>query len=215
MPEHLLLDSDGLKWHHFDDPDDPELVVLAAHYSLHELALEDCATTSSRAKIDDYGDYVFVVLNAPHFTAKSDSLQEHRLCVFVGEEFAVTVCDGVSRAVDHARATVKTPWIWKRTPQDILYLVMDYACDRFLPTIDDISEEIDELEDQVYQKPDQSISRRATELKKVLTMLRRSASSHREIINQLLRKRPHALGLTCANAKIDAQILALSPTEFL
>ncbi len=189
MAEISIIDNNDLKWHHFDDPDDPELVVLAAYYGLHELALEDCNSTTSRAKFDDYGKHVFVVLNAPQFGA-GDVLLENRLCVFIGDGFAVSVCDGANKAVTHVKAVVSSEWIWNRTARDILYLLMDYVCDQFLPTIDDISEEIADLEERVYENPDQEISRRATILKKVLTTLRRSATSHREIINQLLRRNP-------------------------
>jgi magnesium transporter len=190
MPESLIVDAVNLKWHHFDEPDDPELVVLAAHYSLHELALEDCRTISSRAKLDDYGDYLFIVLNAPYFVAEQDKLRDEKLSIFVGAGFAITVSEGINKTIDHAKAVVKTPWIWERSSKDILYILMDSACDQFLPTIDAISEEISELEQKVYEKPDEEISRRATSLKKVLTLLRRTATSHREIINQLLRKNP-------------------------
>jgi len=190
MAESLIIDTAELKWHHFDDPDDPELVVLGANYSLHELALEDCRAVASRAKLDDYGDYFFIVLNSPYFVAEQDRLREEKLSVFIGSHYAVTVCDGTSKTIEHARAMVKSPWIWERTPKDILYILMDFGCDQFLPTIDAISDEISELEQKVYEKPDEEISRRATSLKKVLTLLRRAATSHRDIINQLLKKHP-------------------------
>jgi len=190
MPESLIIDTPGLKWHHFDDPEDPELVVLGAHYSLHELTLEDCRTVASRAKIDDYVDYFFIVLNTPFFVEHQDKLREERLCIFVGNDFTITVCEGKSTTIEHAQAVIKKPWIWERTAKDILYILMDFTCDQFLPTIDAISDEISELEQTVYEKPDEEISRRATSLKKVLTLLRRSATSHRDIITQLLKKHP-------------------------
>jgi magnesium transporter len=163
---------------------------LGANYSSHELALEDCRTISSRPKIDDYVDYFFIIINSPYFVADQDKLREEKLSVFIGKDYAVTVCDGGNKAVDRTRSVVKTPWIWERCPKDILYILMDSACDQFLPTIDAISDEISDLEQAVYEKPDEELSRRATLLKKVLTLLRRSATGHRDIINQLLKKHP-------------------------
>ena len=40
---------------------------MAAHYCLHELALEDCAGLPGRPKVDDYGNYFFVSLSAAKF----------------------------------------------------------------------------------------------------------------------------------------------------
>lgn len=190
MVECRIIDNPNLRWHHFDDAEDPELVVLAAQYSLHELAIGQCATLTSRAKLDDYQTYLFVVLIEFRNEEQPDRLVEEPLYLFVGDDFIITVSDGINRSVENAKQIIKTPWISERTSKDIFYLLFDYICDQYFPVIDEISEEISELEQAVYEKPDRDISRRATVLKKTLTLLRRAASSHRGIINQLLRKNP-------------------------
>jgi magnesium transporter len=189
VPEEIVIERADLRWHHFDDPEDPELVVLAAQYSLHELALEDCASRSPRAKIDDYDGYVFIVINTPSFDAVQHQLVEEKLCCFIGEEFVVTVCERTALPVARVRSALRSGKAFP-TAQDVLYGLLDNACDEFLIVIDEIAEDISEMELQVGSGPDHSIPTRATGLKRVLTFLRRSAVQHREVIHHLLRMHP-------------------------
>lgn len=189
MPEEIIIERPDLLWHHFDDPEDPELTVLAAQYSLHELALEDCASRNPRAKIDDYEGYVFIVLNTPQFNAESHQLIEEKLCCFIGNDFIVSVCERTAFPVAKVRSALRSGKEFP-TAKDVLYALMDHACDEFLIVIDEIAEDISEMEMQVGDGPDHSVPTRATGLKRVLTFLRRSAVQHREVIHHLLRMHP-------------------------
>lgn len=190
MPEELIIDRKEMIWHHFDDPEDPELVVLAAQYKLHELAMEDCINLSQRAKMDDYGHFLFFVFNTLHFREKEELLIIGKLCVFAGEGFVVTVANGESRTVDYVRGKVKSGVDYP-TPDRLLHALMDYVCDQFQPIIDLIADEVVELETGLLEKSDPDASIRAFGIKRVLISLRRAAAAHREIINQLLRRTPH------------------------
>lgn len=189
MAEELIIDREGLRWHHFDDPEDPELTVLAPQYMLHELALEDCSNLSQRAKMDDYGHHLFFVFNTLHFNAEQETLIIGKLGVFAGEDFVVTVANGQSRTVAHVQARLSSGRQFD-SPDRLVHALMDYVCDQFQPLIDAIAEDIAELESVVYEKPDPSGSIRAFGIKRVLISVRRVAAAHREIINQLLRREP-------------------------
>jgi magnesium transporter len=189
MPEELIIESDGLRWHHFDDPEDPELVVLAAQYQLHELAIEDCQNTSQRAKLDDYGNHLFFVFNTLHFKEKEEILLIGKLCIFAGDTFVVTVSNGESRTVSHVRSKLKAGADVVR-PDRLVHALLDFVCDQFQPLIDLIAEDIAELEASILENPQPSDSIRTFGIKRVLVSLRRVAAAHREIVAQLLRRSP-------------------------
>jgi magnesium transporter len=192
MAEETIIDNEMMRWHHFDDPEDPELVVLAAHYSLHELAIEDCVSRNARVKLDDYGSYLFAILSVLIFDSKSDELQDQKIGVFIGHNFLVTVCHGSNRSVNYVRARLATGES-RHSPIEVFHRLTDHVCDQFLPVIDTISDEIAEMEQLVHDKPDQAISRKAISLKAALSMTRRFAVAHREVVNALLRKHPPVL----------------------
>lgn len=192
MPEEMIIDNDIVRWHHFDDPEDPELVVLASYYSLHELAIEDCGSKNARVKLDDYGDYLFAILSVLDFDSKEDVLVDHKLGVFIGSDFLVTVCDGPNRSVNYVKSRLVSN-AKRLTAIEIFHQLTDYVCDQFLPVIDKISEETAEMEQVVHDRPDQGISRKSISLKTSLSVVRRHAAAHREIVNALLRKQPPVL----------------------
>jgi len=189
MPEELIIDTNSLRWYHFDDPEDPELTVLAPEFALHPLSLEDCVSPSQRAKMDDFGDHLFFVFNTLHFNDKDQILLIGKLCVFAGVDFVVTVANGRSRTVEHVQARLRAGHSYG-APDELVHELLDYVCDQFQPLIDQVSDDIGELETKVYERPDPSTSIRAFGIKRVLLSLRRVAAAHREIINKLLHRDP-------------------------
>ncbi|MBI4533528.1 MAG: hypothetical protein HY711_06235, partial [Candidatus Melainabacteria bacterium] len=175
MPEEIIIDAPELRWHHFDDPDDPELVVLAPQYELHPLALEDCVSPSQRAKLDDYGNHLFLVLNTLHFNVEDETLIIGKLCVFAAKNFVVTVAIGESRTVAHVKNKIASSHIYQTSDQ-LLHALMDFVCDQFQPLLDVISDDIGALESKVYEHPDTSTCMRAFGMKRVLISLRRAAA---------------------------------------
>lgn len=191
--EQIIIDERDLRWHHFDDPEDPELIVLAAQYKFHELSLEDCVNLSQRAKMDDYGHYLFFVFNTLHFKEKEEILLIGKLCVFAGEGFVVTVSDGESRTVDHVGGKIKSGTTYESVDR-LVHALLDYVCDQFQPLIDLIAEEVVELESLILEGSDSDAPVRTFGIKRVLISLRRLAVAHREIINQILRRHPPFVG---------------------
>src|SRR5580698_2394866 len=70
MQAAFVGERDGYKWYHVEDPAGPALDQLAKAYGLHELAIEDCRVPDTRAKIDPYGDTLFVVGNIVHYDSE-------------------------------------------------------------------------------------------------------------------------------------------------
>ncbi|HEY9867969.1 MAG TPA: magnesium/cobalt transporter CorA [Candidatus Obscuribacterales bacterium] len=189
MPEELIIDTQSLRWYHFDDPEDPELTILAPEFDLHPLSLEDCVSPSQRAKMDDFGSHLFFILNTLHFNVEDEILIIGKLCVFAGSDFVITVSNGKSRTVDHVRARITAGHAYTAS-DELVHALMDFVCDQFQPLIDQISDDIGELESRVYERPDPAASMRAFGIKRVLISLRRVGAAHREIINKLLHRDP-------------------------
>src|SRR5437879_2946974 len=99
----LVGERDGFRWYHIENPEGPALDELARIYGLHELAVEDCRVPGTRAKIDEYGETLFVVANVVKFDSAQDECSFTEMDFFLRENLVISVCDGTNQFVDAVR----------------------------------------------------------------------------------------------------------------
>src|SRR5690349_8669753 len=90
-PQVAEISAAGLRWLNIETPTAVETAWLAQHFDFHELDLEDVLSTRQRPKIDEYDEYLFIVLHVPHFNKVRGRLDAAELNVFVGNGFVVTL----------------------------------------------------------------------------------------------------------------------------
>jgi len=174
-----------MTWHDIRDPNDTELDRLAEQYNLHPLHIEDCRHGNQNAKVEEQGDYIFVVLKLIELN-ENDELHIGDTDLFVGKDYVITVeesgCKSVAGILDRAKQSAKD-----RRPDQFLYRVMDAVVDSYLPLIDRFNDDIDVLEDEVLDNPDPSMLQRMFELKRKLIDLRRVLTNMRDVAGHLQR----------------------------
>ena len=175
----------SVEWHDISDPSDPELDRLAERYQLHPLHIEDCRHRNQIAKIEENSGYLFVVLK-PVETGEDQTLETSDLNIFVGRDFLITVQEGgkgsAARVVEHMR----TAWRDLRADQ-ACYRIMDGIVDSYLPILDRFSEVIDELGNEVLEKPAPSALARIFDTRRSLIQLRRVLGNTRDVAGHLQR----------------------------
>src|ERR687891_30812 len=85
------LSANGLTWVHVDRPRVLEAEGLARRFGFHELDVEDVLSKRQRPKIDEYPDYLFVVLHFPFYDKSVQRLNAAELDVFLGPDFLITL----------------------------------------------------------------------------------------------------------------------------
>src|SRR3989304_10223778 len=85
------ISASGLTWMPLDRPGPREAAALAERFSFHELDIEDVLSKRQRPKVDEYPDYLFVVLPFPFFDRAVQRLNAAELAVFLGSDFVVTL----------------------------------------------------------------------------------------------------------------------------
>jgi magnesium transporter len=187
----VLSEKKGLMWVHLDFPDEQELLsILRDTFHFHPLSIEDCQSTGYQTpKVDDFDDYLFIVAHAlqpgPHF----DRLETNELNCFIGENYLVTSCltpkmEPVNKIWQRLRLDER---LIRRGADFICHAILDELVDEYLPLLDDMEEEIDELEDNVLTDPQQETLQRILALKHNILALRRVISPQREVMNRLSR----------------------------
>lgn len=183
----LLKDNSILKWIDFDNPTNEEVRVLSDVFRFHPLAIEDCLSFVPNPKIDDYVDYLYVVIHGINAEAlKRDELETHDLDIFLGKDYLVTFHKGFFRSIALIKERCrKNPSILAGHSEALMHKIIDSVIDNYLPIMDDFGEDIDAIEKEIFAKPTKKTPEKLLALKKDLLYLRRIVHPQREILRQL------------------------------
>jgi magnesium transporter len=156
----VLKDKKGFAWIGLYRPTDDEVRSVADEFTLHHLAIEDALKGHQRAKIERFADTLFLVLRPARYLDAEERVEFGELHVFVGPDFVVTIRHAESPDLASVRRRLEgTPDLLAFGPQAVLYAILDQVIDEYAPVVAGLENDIDEIEDQLFDG-DQEVSRR-------------------------------------------------------
>ncbi|MEO6874549.1 MAG: magnesium/cobalt transporter CorA [Opitutaceae bacterium] len=186
----VRADKGLILWIDLDSPTPEEIkTVLENIFEFHPLAIEDCVTPSSLPKIEDYDDYLFLVMHAVDFS-RTDKFATTELDLFIGKDYLVTFHAKPLKSVQAAIERVtKGAGFLARGPDRLAHTVLDLLVDLYQPVMAALAAELEEIENSVLTQESSSKEFMA-EIIKVradFSKLRAIASPQREVIERLAR----------------------------
>ncbi|MEM5775347.1 MAG: CorA family divalent cation transporter, partial [Anaerolineaceae bacterium] len=184
----LLTDQKGFFW--LDILDEPlEMVagLFANVFKFHQLAIEDALVQMHVPKIDDWNEYVYIVLHSTTFDkSEDDLLGSHELDIFLGRNYLVTYRTEEFEAVN-------APWenatrderLFAQGVGGLLYKVLEEMATQFMHVIDRLDDLVETIEQQIFTSPDSSLLSLLFTTKRSLLTLRRILTPQREVVNKL------------------------------
>lgn len=140
---------DCFVWVALKDPQPGELASLQEEFGLHELAIEDAQKGHQRPKVEEYGSSLFVVLHL--IEPVGDDLQTGEVAIFVGPQYIISVRrDAQVGFAEVRRRCELEPELLQHGPAYVLYALMDTVVDRYFPVLDNLSEEIEGIEQRIF-----------------------------------------------------------------
>ncbi|MCA1899615.1 MAG: magnesium/cobalt transporter CorA [Chloroflexi bacterium] len=186
----LLRDKRGLLWVDFtSEPPETSLPVLQM-FGFHPLAIDDALQETHAPKIDDWSDYLYIVLNYMHLIKDSEpwDTEIDELDIFLGRNYVVTHHDNPIPSLEAVwDSSQRDPRYSKDGADHLLYKIMDAVVMDYMPIIEKIDDEIDLIEDQVFDNPGSETLARLFTLKRVLLAMRRILLPQREALNKMAR----------------------------
>jgi magnesium transporter len=186
----LLRDRRGLLWVDFSgEPPETALPVLQS-FKFHHLAIDDALQETHAPKIDDWGDYLYIVLNYMHLVKATDpwDTEIDELDIFLGRNYVITHHDNPVTSIDETWSICQRDPRYSQDGADhLLYKIIDSIVMNYMPIIEKIDEEIDWIEDQVFDRPSSQTLARLFTLKRVLLAMRRILLPQREVLNKMAR----------------------------
>jgi magnesium transporter len=184
-----LLADHPVTWINVEGLGDAKLIErLGDLFDLHRLALEDVVSTHQRAKVEEYGAVLFIVLRMINCTERCSTEQ---LSIFVGPGFVITFQEGTpGDPFDRVRERIrKNVGKIRASKSDYLaYALIDAAIDAYYPVLETYAERIDNLEDAVLESHSRRTMDQLHEVKADLLILRRAIWPLREALGYLMRE---------------------------
>jgi magnesium transporter len=212
-----LAQPDTVVWVDLCAPDTLDLKVVAEELGLHELAVEDAVEHHQRPKLDHYATHDFLSVYAVWLDGVTGELESSELAAFITPRALVTVrkddrfqvqrvVDRWDAGTDQARCDVGF----------LLYGLIDYVVDGHFDTVQDLDEEIENLEDLLFDEHAEQtdVQRRSFQLRKSLVRLRRVVLPMRELVNTLMRRDVRAISPEMAPYFQDVYDHVLRATEW-
>jgi len=184
-----LSEAGSLLWVDFvgEAPEVCEPILLKT-FNFHPLAVDDALRESHVPKVDDWDDYLYIVLHDIGFQTDNSEIETFELDVFLGPNYIVTHHDLLIKSLDRVWETCeRDERNFKQGADHILYRIIDELAADFMQVIEAMDDEIDRVEGEVFKRPDTSMIQRIFTLKRATLHLRRVMSPLREVFNKLAR----------------------------
>ena len=181
-PRVSVLEQGGMRWIQMESPGPAEIAWLESEFSFHELDIEDVRSRRQRPKVDDYPDYVFVVLHFPWYDK-----------AFIGKDFLITIPNVPLKPVRNVYRRLEAnpeecaEWFAKGSGF-LFYEVLDALYGYCFPILDQIGRKLEEIEDHMFERdPDESIVRQISNAKQEIISYRKITKPQRPVLRQLER----------------------------
>lgn len=174
-------------WIGLHEPDEALLARMQKRFSLHDLAIEDTHKAHQRPKLEVYGDAIFLVLHTAQL--QNGKIEFGETHVFAGPGYVISVRHGPSSSYKEVRARCESaPKKLKRGEDFVVYSLMDFVVDNYIPVVDAIEDEVERLEQAIFDRPfGRAMVGRIYGLKRELLALRHIVTPLVEITNRMMR----------------------------
>ena len=186
--EVALKDNHGMMWIDIIEPTVAELNLLQKLFGFHSLTIEDCLEANQRPKIEEYPNYLFIILAGVRELPDEDELEQYQVAIYLGKDFIITVREkrgGISLKTVHNKILLKNQRIISQDPSFLGYVIIDTFIDGYLDLLEEIEDIIEEIEEIVVHKPEQELLNRTFDLRTQILIVLKAIRPQRAVIREL------------------------------
>ncbi|MBK5115758.1 MAG: magnesium transporter CorA family protein [Thermoleophilia bacterium] len=190
-PDVEIIDGPGLRWVNIESPTPLEWSWLQEHFDFHALDLEDVLSRNQRPKIDEYPDYLFIVLHFPVYDSEVGRLNVGELDIFVGPDFVVTIPNKALPPVEYLFERCRQEEelrdkLFNRGSGYLLYRIVDDSFDYCFPMLRKIGNKLDVVEDDIFvEGRSHEVVRDISEVKQEIINFRKVIRPQRPVLRDL------------------------------
>ena len=198
VPAPDIIEAAGIRWIHIESPRTVDRDWLEENFDFHPLDYEDVYSRNQRPKLDQYDDYVFIVLHFPMFDKGTGRILTAELDLFMGPDYLITLPNiplpplnamfERYREKDDLREAT-----FSKGSGYVLYKIVDTCVDASFPMLRKMGVKLDELEDDIFEGRSSEIVRSISDTKQEIINFRRVVRPMRAVLRDLERTKQRYL----------------------
>ena len=185
-----LKDLPTTTWLNIDGLHDIEIIEsVGEHFNLHPLVLEDILNTGQRSKVDDFGEYAYIVLKMLHMDREKNEIRSEQISLVLGNHFLISfqevegdVFEPVRERIRRGRGRIR-----KSGCSYLAYALIDAIVDHYFIILETMGATIESLEEDLLAEPTSETMEAMHDLKRELIYVRKQVWPIREVINALIK----------------------------
>ena len=191
-PNVEVVEAYGLRWINIAQPRPIDRAWLEEHFEFNELDYEDVFSRNQRPKIDEYDDYLFIVLHFPRYDKQAGRLNAAELDLFIGPDYLITLPNEELPPVDYLfdncrrLEEVREP-LFSQGPGYLLYKIVDDCVDSSFPMLRKIGNKLEHLEQAIFEGRSAEIVRDISDAKQEIINFRKVVRPQRSAFRDLER----------------------------
>jgi len=183
-------EGENILWINVDGLHDTELLQqIGKQFSIHPLVLEDICNTGQRPKMEDYGDYLYIVMKMATWDAEREWVDFEQVSLVLTENCVLSFQERPGDVFEPVRQRLRLGKgrIRKQGADFLAYSLLDSAVDEYFLLLEQIGDQVEKLEDDLLDEPGEHIVAGIHDLKREMIYLRKTAWPLREVVSMLER----------------------------
>lgn len=198
QPSAEVVEALGLRWINLERPRPVDRGWIEERFEFHPLDYEDVFSRNQRPKIDEYDDYLFIVLHFPRFDKAVGRLNAAELDLFVGPDFLITLPNAPLQPLEYlferCRANEELrEQLFSKGSGYLLYRIVDECVDASFPMLRKMGNKLERVEDEIFGGRGEEVVRDISNVKQEIINFRKIVRPQRAVFSDLERTKQRYL----------------------
>jgi magnesium transporter len=187
-----IVEAPGLRWINIERPRTPDQAWLEERFEFHALDYEDVFSRNQRPKVDEYDDYLFIVLHFPRYDKTVGRLNAAEVDIFVGPDYLVTLPNEPLQPLQYLFERVRTneelrESLFSKGAGYLLYKIVDDLVDASFPMLRKIGNKLERIEEEIFEGNSDEVVRDISNVKQEIINFRKIVRPQRPAFRDLER----------------------------
>jgi magnesium transporter len=184
-------DKPAVSWLNVDGVHQAQVIEeIGTNLGIHPLVMEDILNTSQRPKIEDFDEYIYIVLKMLYWNEEHSEVESEQVSLILGDTYVITLQEGDEAGKDvfdavRVRIRGGKSRIVKRSADYLIYSLIDAVVDHYFVILEHLGEQIADLEEELVTDPTIDTLQFIHNLKRELLFLRKYVWPLREVVSRL------------------------------